>query len=124
MDLVAAVRPRPTPKTSVAVEVIQWAPLVNPVWLRLPTDDGIVGLGETIRNPQAVAAYVHETCAPYLLGKDPRQIDRHHDGLANRVGSHFDGFATRSIEIRGNSAVDLALWELLRQALGPPATQL
>ncbi len=107
-----------------AVETIQCAAFANLVWLRLHTDDGIVGLGETIRNPQAVAAYIHETCAPYLLGKDPRQIDRHHDALANRVGSHFDGFPTRSIEIRGNSAVDLALWDLLGQALGQPVTQL
>src|SRR6266704_1901030 len=106
------------------VETIQCAAFANLVWLRLHTDEGLVGLGETIRNPQAVVAYVHETCAPYLLGKDPRQIDRHHDALANRVGSHFDGFPTRSIEIRGNSAVDLALWDLLGQALGQPVTQL
>src|SRR5260370_35274953 len=107
-----------------AVETIQCAAFANLVWLRLHTDDGLIGLGETIRNPQAVAAYVHETCAPYLLGKDPRQIDRHRDALTNRVGSHFDGFPTRSIEIRGNSAVDLALCDLLGQSLGEPVAQL
>ncbi len=106
------------------VETIQCAAFANLVWLRLHTDEGLVGLGETIRNPQAVVAYIHETCAPYLLGKDPRQIDRHHDALMHRVGSHFDGFPTRSIEIRGNSAVDLALWDLLGQALGEPVAQL
>jgi galactonate dehydratase len=107
-----------------AVETIQCADFANLVWLRLYTDQGLVGLGETIRNPEAVVAYVHETCAPYLLGKDPRQIDRHHDALQHRVGSHFDGFPTRSIEIRGNSAVDIALWDLLGQALGQPVAQL
>src|SRR5260221_8026125 len=107
-----------------AVETIQCAEFTNLVWLRLHSDEGLVGLGETIRNPEAVVAYIHETCAPYLLGKDPRQIDRHHDALQNRVGSHFDGFPTRSIEIRGNSAVDLALWDLLGQALGQPVAQL
>src|SRR5258708_6902237 len=62
-----------------AVDTIQCAELANLVWLRLHSDEGLVGLGETMRNPEAVVAYIHETCAPYLLGRDPRQIDRHHD---------------------------------------------
>jgi galactonate dehydratase len=106
------------------VETIRCAEFANIVWVRLHTDEGLIGLGETMRNPEAVEAYIHETAAPYLLGKDPHPIERHHDALMNRVGNHFSGFPTRSIEIRGNSAVDFALWDLLGKALGQPVTQL
>jgi L-alanine-DL-glutamate epimerase-like enolase superfamily enzyme len=107
-----------------ALETIQVEEFGNVVWVRLLTDQGLVGLGETFRNPQATIAYLHETCAPYLLGKDPLQIERHHFALMNRVGSHFNGFPTRSVELRGNSAVDIALWDLLGQALNAPIHQL
>jgi galactonate dehydratase len=107
-----------------SVETIRCAEFANIVWVRLHTDEGLVGLGETMRNPEAVDTYLHETAAPYLLGKDPRRIELHHDALMHRVGNHFNGFPTRSIEIRGNSAVDIALWDLLGKALGQPVTQL
>ena len=55
-----------------AVETIQVAEYSNLVWVELHTDQGLVGLGETFRNPAATVAYIHETCAPYLLGQDPR----------------------------------------------------
>ena len=107
-----------------AVDTIQVAAYSNIVWVEIHTDEGIVGLGETFRNPQAVVAYIHETCAPYLLGKDPLAIEQHWDALHHRVGNHFNGYPTRSVEIRGNSAVDIALWDLFGQSAGLPIHQL
>jgi L-alanine-DL-glutamate epimerase-like enolase superfamily enzyme len=107
-----------------ALETIHLAEYSNLVWVELHTDEGLSGLGETFRNPQATVAYLHETCAPYLVGKDPLQIERHHQALMGEVGNHFSGFPSRSIEVRGNSAVDLALWDLLGQAAGLPLHQL
>jgi L-alanine-DL-glutamate epimerase-like enolase superfamily enzyme len=107
-----------------AVETVQVAEYGNLVWVELHTDSGLVGLGETFRNPEATVAYVHETCAPYLLGKDPLQIERHARALAAEVGNHFTGFPSRSVEVRGNSAVDFALWDLFGQAAGLPLWQL
>lgn len=107
-----------------ALETVQVEEFGNVVWVRLHTDQGLIGLGETFRNPQATIAYLHETCAPYLIGKDPLQIERYHFALMNRVGSHFNGFPTRSVELRGNSAVDIALWDILGQSLGTPLHQL
>jgi L-alanine-DL-glutamate epimerase-like enolase superfamily enzyme len=107
-----------------AVETVQVEEYSNLLWVRLHTDAGLVGLGETFRNPQATAAYIHETCAPYLVGRDPLQVERHGHALMHRVGNHFNGFPTRSVEIRGNSAVDMALWDLVGQALGAPLYQL
>lgn len=104
----------------IGVETIQAEEYGNIVWVRLFTDDGLVGLGETFRNPEATIAYVHETCAPHLLGKDPTQRQLLNRQLFGGVGSHFNGFPTRSVEIRGNSAVDIALWDLCGKAQGLP----
>ena len=42
----------------------------------------------------------------------------------SEVGNHFAGYPSRSIELRGNSAVDLALWDLVGQAASLPCHQL
>src|SRR5690606_7668484 len=65
-----------------------------------------------------------ETCAPYLLGLDPLQVEKHHEMLLSRAVNHFNGFPTRSVEIRGNSAIDIALWDIVGQALNCPLFQL
>ncbi|HEX5794247.1 MAG TPA: mandelate racemase/muconate lactonizing enzyme family protein, partial [Geminicoccaceae bacterium] len=69
-------------------------------------------------------AYLHETCAPYLLGQDPLRIERHARALIAEVGNHFAGYPSRSVEVRSNSAVDLALWDLFGKATGLPLYQL
>jgi galactonate dehydratase len=107
-----------------AVETIQVQEFSNFLWIRIETDEGLVGLGETARNPQATAAYIHETAAPYLLGQSPLDIERHHHALTETVGNRFAGYPSRSIEMRGNSAVDLALWDLFGKALGEPVWRL
>ncbi|NDW05952.1 mandelate racemase/muconate lactonizing enzyme family protein [Jiella pacifica] len=104
----------------IGLETIQIAEFSNLVWVRLHTDEGLIGLGETFRNPQAIVAYIHETCAPYLIGKDPRRRTALTEGLRRDVGNAFKGFPTRSVEVRGNAAVDIALWDLWGQAAGQP----
>lgn len=106
------------------IETIQLQEFGNLVWVRAFTDEGVIGLGETFRNPLATIAYIHETCAPYLIGKDPSQIERHAQALMHRVGNHFTGFPTRSVELRGNSAVDMALWDIAGKVAGQPVHQL
>lgn len=106
------------------VETIQIEEFSNLVWVRVHTDEGLIGLGETFRNPEAVVAYVHETCAPFLLGKDPMQRTALYEAIRHEIGNHFQGFPTRSVEMRGNSAVDIALWDLCGQAMGQSITTL
>ena len=45
------------------------------VWVRLHTDAGLVGLGETFQSADAVARVVHGTLAQVLLGQDPARIE-------------------------------------------------
>ena len=59
------------------VETIWLEEFSNVIWIQVHTDEGLIGLGETFFGARAVEAYIHETIAPYLLGKDPLQIDLH-----------------------------------------------
>ena len=46
------------------------------LWVRIHTDTGLIGLGETYPNPAAEGAIVLETLAPILLNRDPSEIDK------------------------------------------------
>ena len=91
----------------------------NLIYVRIHTDEGIIGLGESFFGARAVAAWVHETAAPYLLGKNPLQIDKHWQGL-----NGFVGFNSSGVENRGRSAIDIALWDILGQVCDQPIYQL
>jgi L-alanine-DL-glutamate epimerase-like enolase superfamily enzyme len=101
------------------IETIRIAEHGNLSWVRIHTDEGFVGLGETFFGPAAVEAYIHETVAPLLLGEDPLQIDR----ISKRLTGYL-GFAATGVETRGNSAIDIALWDHFGQLTGQPITQL
>src|ERR1043165_494513 len=58
-----------------SIETIHVGAYANITCVEGHTDEGLIGLGETFRTPRAVAAQIHETVAPYLLGKDPLAID-------------------------------------------------
>lgn len=101
------------------IETIRIAEYPNLLWVRLHTDEGLVGLGETFYGAQAVEAYIHETAAQVILGADPLAIDRHSKLLAGYVG-----FRSTGVEMRGASAIDIALWDIFGKATGQPIWQL
>ena len=103
-----------------AIETIQLDEFPNLLWVHVHTDEGLVGLGETFFGPNAVAAYIHETAAPHLIGQDPLAIDRHSRTLLN----NYLGFSGTGAEMRGASAIDIALWDIFGQATGQPIHQL
>ncbi|MCL4745593.1 MAG: mandelate racemase/muconate lactonizing enzyme family protein [Burkholderiaceae bacterium] len=102
-----------------ALETIRLDEYPNLIWVLVHTDEGLTGLGETFFGARAVEAYLHESVAPYLLGQDPLRIDRHSRDMVGYVG-----FRGTGVETRGNSAVDIALWDLLGKASGQPIYQL
>ncbi|GFE48374.1 dehydratase [Roseobacter cerasinus] len=91
----------------------------NLLWVHVHTDEGLVGLGETFFGAQAVEAYIHETVAPKVIGRNPLEIDKL---SADLVG--YLGFRSTGVEVRGNSAFDIALWDLFGKATGVPIAQL
>lgn len=89
-------------------------------WLKLHTDAGVTGLGETYPRNAAEAEMLHSHLAPLLLGHDPGDIERIWNDLYQTIDFQVAGGA----EIRALSAVDLALWDLLGNALQTPVYRL
>ena len=88
-------------------------------WVKIDTDAGLSGIGETYPRNPAEAAVVH-SIAPSLIGRDPRDIERIWADLYRA----FDFQVTGGAEIRALSAVDLALWDLLGNSLRSPVYRL
>jgi galactonate dehydratase len=85
------------------------------VYVRLHTDEGLIGLGETFFFADAVEAHLHDVVAGYVIGKDSVAIEQHAEALRGYVGSAGSGAETRAA-----SAVDIALWDLRGKELGQP----
>ena len=102
-----------------AIETVRVEEHANLLWLLVHTDEGLIGLGETFFLSRTVEAYVHEHIAPRVIGEDPADIVR----LAARVANYI-GYRSSGVEVRGNSALDIALWDLLGQATGQPLARL
>jgi galactonate dehydratase len=98
-----------------SVETIRLEAQPNILWARVHTDEGLTGLGETFFGAQSAEAHIHQTIAPYLIGKDPRNIERHQAHLTGYIG-----FTGSGAETRGRSAVDLALWDLFGKSVDLP----
>src|SRR5580704_7628062 len=86
---------------------VNWGP-IQWLWVRIHTDAGLTGLGETYPLPEAEKAIVLRSLAPVLLGRDPSQIDRLWADMLHAVA--FSGWA--GAEMRAISAVDIGLWDL------------
>lgn len=102
-----------------ALETIRNAEFPNLLWLHIHTDEGLSGLGETFFGAQAVEAYLHESVAPQLLGQDSSRIDH----IARKLYGYL-GFRGSGVETRGNSAIDIALWDLWGKRTAQPVYQL
>ena len=90
------------------------------LWVRIHTDEGLIGLGESYPNAEAEASIVHSRLAAVLLGKDPSAIDRLWADMFLAVS--YSGWG--GAEMRAISAVDIALWDLLGKATGQPIYKL
>ena len=88
--------------------------------MRLHTDTGLVGIGETYPRNSLEAEAIHSVIAPALVGKDPRDIER----IWHQIYQRNDFYVAGGAEIRAISAMDLALWDLLGKSLNTPVYRL
>jgi galactonate dehydratase len=102
------------------VESIHVAEFANILFVRIHTDSGIVGLGETYYTPETTRAFIHEVGAPMLIGRDARDVDAHWRRLYD--ATHVYG--NRGTEMRAISALEVALWDILGQVAGLPIYRL
>ncbi|MBD9624943.1 mandelate racemase/muconate lactonizing enzyme family protein [Ensifer sp. ENS06] len=101
------------------LETVRIAERPNLLWLLVHTDEGLTGLGETFFGAETVETYIHEYVAPRVVGRNPLQIDL----LASDLVGYL-GFRSSGAEVRGNSAFDIALWDIFGKATGQPIAQL
>lgn len=102
------------------LETLRVAEFGNVLWVRVHTDTGIVGLGETFYGAAAVDAHIHETLAKRLLGQDPLRIE----ALNKEMLALPMAQASTGVEYRAASAIDIALWDLFGRACNQPVHQM
>jgi galactonate dehydratase len=89
------------------------------LFVRVHTDEGLIGEGETYYTPEATRAIIHDLAAPLLIGGDPLAIEGHWRSIYEMCAR----FGARGNEMRALSALDVALWDILGQAAGLPVYQ-
>ena len=103
-----------------SLETLRLDEFYNVLWVRVGTDSGLVGLGETFYGAGAVEAHIHETLSQRLLGRDPLQIERLNKEMVNLPVAQ----SSTGAEYRAASAIDIALWDLFGKYCGQPVHQL
>lgn len=103
----------------VRLETVRIKERPNLLWVLVHTDEGITGLGETFFGAATVETYIHEYVAPRVIGRDPLEIDLLASDLRGYVG-----FRSSGAEMRGNSAFDIALWDIFGKTTNLPIAQL
>ena len=104
----------------VSIETLRTAEFANVIWVRVHTDSGVIGLGETFYGAGAVEAHIHDTLAGRLLGRDPLHIEAIHRDMLNLPMAQ----SSTGVEYRAASAVDIALWDLFGKVCGQPVHQM
>lgn len=87
--------------------------------VRVYTDEGIVGTGESglWAHHRHVSTAI-EDLAAYFVGKDPGLIEHHFQAVTRNA--HFGG----PVLMAALSGIDIALWDILGKATGRPVHQL
>jgi L-alanine-DL-glutamate epimerase-like enolase superfamily enzyme len=97
---------------------IQW------MWLRLHTNEGIIGTGETYPFNEASEGVIKDlewhSWAGKLLGTNPIEIEQTWSRIHKQNAFNIQGGA----EMRALSAINIAQWDILGQACNMPVYQL
>ncbi len=93
------------------------------IFVKLETDDGIVGYGEIYAatfSPDVVARMAEDVCERWLVGSDPFHIER----LWRRV--YGSGYTLRPDVSLGGvlSGIETACWDIVGKAVGKPVYEL
>ena len=102
------------------IETVRVSDPADVIWVRIHTDTGLIGLGETWYASKTVESAVHDHFAPLIVGRDPFAIERHWLNMF-RLSDHA-GYG--GAELRAISAIDMALWDIKGQAAGVPVYEL
>jgi len=104
----------------VSIETLRTVEFANVIWVRVHTDSGLIGLGETFYGAGAVEAHIHDTLAGRLLGRNPLHIEAIHRDMLNLPMAQ----SSTGVEYRAASAIDIALWDLFGKVCDQPVHQM
>ncbi|MCW5976961.1 MAG: mandelate racemase/muconate lactonizing enzyme family protein [Bryobacteraceae bacterium] len=125
LPLVVAARAAPSTKIT-RIETFYWQSRDDAdfwphwTWIRVHTDSGHFGIGETYPYGETEASLIHTQAARFLMGRDPTDIER----IWADMYHQFDYRVAGGTEMRVISAVDLALWDLTGKLLDAPVYRL
>ena len=102
-----------------AIETLRSSRHQTLILVRLHTDQGLTGLGESWFGPEVVETDIHSRIAPLLIGEDPARIEH-----LNRKMRPYAGFFGTGAEMRALSACDVALWDIAGKAANRPLCDL
>ncbi len=108
------------PKITAIETTIPTGIMPNLILLRIHTDDGLIGCGETYYTPHAIGSLIHDWMAERLIGAEATDTESHWRYLYERCSA----FGAPGAEMRALSAIDVALWDILGQACGQPVWKL
>ncbi|MDP6454123.1 MAG: galactonate dehydratase [SAR202 cluster bacterium] len=91
----------------------------NYVFVKVSTDEGIVGWGESSIGATSVAGVIEEF-GESILGKDPFRIEEHWQHMYHLHHNIRGG----AIQMAAISGIEIALWDIKGKALGVPVYEL
>ena len=102
-----------------AIETIQLDEFPNLFWVHVHTDEGLVGLGEasSVRTPRSRIFTSWRRRACWARIRSPSTGTRARCSIPTSA-------SPAAAEMRGLSAIDIALWDIFRQATDQPIHQL
>lgn len=103
------------------VPLVLGTPWRNLVFLKLETDEGLVGVSEarSVNRTEAVLGYLAGARDKYVVGSDPFEVER----LVHRM-FHGDFARVADIAGMGIALVEMACWDLMGKAVDQPVYRL
>jgi len=89
-------------------------------WVRIHTDTGIIGTGETYPNINGELGALKDLATRFLIGKDPRDID----GIWQSIYQYSSMRNAGGSDMRILSAINMAQLDILGQSTGAPLYRL
>lgn len=108
-------------KITKVTPLVLGTPWRNLVFVKVETDEGLIGVGESrpIHRVDAVIGYLQEAVPRHVMGHDPFEVER----LTHRMYWEDYGRAGE-VTMTGIALIEIACWDLVGKALGQPVYRL
>ncbi len=108
-------------KISNITPMVMGTPWRNLTFLKVETDEGLIGVSEArvLNRTSAVLGYLEEAIPRYVLGSDPFEIEM----LVQRMFREDFGRAGELV-MTGIALIEIACWDIIGKALGQPTYRL